>query len=230
MRNCLSYALSRLFAEGGSIIIRRSRIRRMFPRPRWHPVNWIPHFLHRSRQLVITQYVPTREQMARHYRMGLWLAWLDLWRFDGEIIGDDKVGGMMEVLLSRNDDPNDDQNFGVLYIDGVVFCDTLEDKDRRLEDGGIKVMGSTAIPRGRYRLTVDYSQKFGKMMIHVLDVPQFVGVRIHGGVDEEDTEGCPLVGMRNSRVLMFGLRYSRDVTAIVHAAIIRGEEAWLTVR
>ena len=76
--------------EGGSIIIRRSQLANMFPRPKWHIVNWIPHFLHRTRCLVITQFVPTAGNKERHLKIGLLRAWFDLWSFEGEVIGDDK--------------------------------------------------------------------------------------------------------------------------------------------
>ena len=88
--NCLAYALWKWVTKGGSIIIRRSQLAEMFPRPRWHPVNWLPHFLHRARCLEITQFVPTEATKERHKALGLWRAWFDLWSFDGEVIGDDK--------------------------------------------------------------------------------------------------------------------------------------------
>jgi len=88
--NCLAYALRKWATEGGSIIIRRSQLANMFPRPKWHIVNWIPHFLHRTRCLVITQFVPTARTKERHLKIGLLRAWLDLWSFEGEVIGDDK--------------------------------------------------------------------------------------------------------------------------------------------
>lgn len=89
--NCLAYALRKWVIEGGSIIIRRSQLANMFPRPKWHIVNWIPHFLHRTRCLVITQFVPTARTKERHLKIGLLRAWFDLWSFEGEVIGDDKL-------------------------------------------------------------------------------------------------------------------------------------------
>lgn len=133
----------------------------------------------------------------------------------------------MKLVLARLREA--EQNWGTLYIDGVRFCDTLEDADRGLERGGIKVPGQTAIPRGLYKVAITYSPKFGKDMVAVLDVPGFAGVRIHGGVDEEDTEGCPLVGMRNGRTLMLGLKFSRALFVLVRNAIARGEPVVLEV-
>jgi hypothetical protein len=92
-----------------------------------------------------------------------------------------------------------DRVLGGFYINGSWFAYSLEDTDRRLEDGGIKIPKETAIPRGRYRVIIDWSNRFKRMMPHILDVPQFTGIRIHdGGVIAEpiDTEGCPIVGYK----------------------------------
>jgi hypothetical protein len=74
-----------------------------------------------------------------------------------------------------------DRTFGRMFVDGRYLGETLEDADRRLEDGGVKVPKETAIPRGKYKLTITFSNRFQKPMPYVHDVPQFEGVRIHGG-------------------------------------------------
>jgi hypothetical protein len=80
----------------------------------------------------------------------------------------------------------------------TYFCDTLEDRYRG-DDMANKVKGKTAIPKGRYRGVVDYSQHFKKMMLHILGVPGFDGIRIHSGNTSEDTEGCILVGYNTDK-------------------------------
>jgi len=70
----------------------------------------------------------------------------------------------------------------------------LEDVDRKLEEGGVKIYGETCIPRGIYEIIVDFSPKYNKEMPHILDVPGFDGIRIHAGNSDVDSLGCILVG------------------------------------
>lgn len=89
----------------------------------------------------------------------------------------------------------EDACMGCMELDGVQFCFTLEDCVRDLgPDGSGKIYGKTAIPAGEYKVVIDYSHKFQKDMVHILDVPYFTGIRIHSGNDAEDTLGCILVG------------------------------------
>lgn len=78
---------------------------------------------------------------------------------------------------------------GKLFIDGVYFCDTLEDKVR-----DVKIKGITAIPTGKYKVKITMSNRFKKLMPLLIDVPNFEGIRIHSGNTSEDTGGCILVG------------------------------------
>ena len=88
---------------------------------------------------------------------------------------------------------------GELYVDGVWECYVLEDPVRRddpatSENEGAKIPGQTAIPAGRYPVVLDWSPRFATPLPHVLNVPNFTGIRIHAGNGPEDTEGCILVG------------------------------------
>ena len=84
----------------------------------------------------------------------------------------------------------DTHTVGKLYINGVYECFTLEDAVRN----GTKVLGKTAIPIGTYKLIIDASTRFKQDMPHILDVPDFTGVRIHAGNTSADTDGCILLG------------------------------------
>lgn len=105
---------------------------------------------------------------------------------------------------------------GRLYIDGVYFCDTIEDTDRGLKQSlpvsvnkAKKRYGATAIPTGRYQVTLKIkSPKFSKnkkydfcggYLPRLLNVPAFEGVLIHIGNTAKDTEGCLLIG-KNTKV------------------------------
>lgn len=85
---------------------------------------------------------------------------------------------------------------GKLYIDGLYFCDTLENPVRKN-----KIFGKTAIAEGFYKVTLSWSPKFKRMLPRLHDVPKFIGILIHRGNTVKDTAGCILVG-ENKRVGM----------------------------
>src|SRR3990167_7111907 len=100
---------------------------------------------------------------------------------------------------------------GRLWIAERDFCNTLEDVDRQLEIvHNVKVPRQSAIPRGRYSLIIDESNRFKCLMPHILDVSAFEGVRIHKGNTAEDTEGCPLVGAHRGDNKVFGCKEVYD--------------------
>jgi len=129
-------------------------------------------------------------------------------------------------LVLRRIDFQPSRTFGKLYVDGVYFCDVLEDTDRGLradmtleEIADIKVQGKTAIPYGTYRVTFEYSLRFKREMLTVCDVQGFSGIRIHAGNTEEDTEGCLLLGKRQGNKLAGGS--SRPMVAQLENIVCR---------
>ena len=106
----------------------------------------------------------------------------------------------MELLLKRK---YFTQNSTVsdLSVDGVFFCNVLEDVDRALDSqmgkeriGWLKQYGKTAIPYGRYEVIISYSNRFKKYLPLLVNVPGYDGIRIHPGNYHTDTEGCLLPG------------------------------------
>lgn len=98
----------------------------------------------------------------------------------------------------------EEYTIGKLYVDGIYFCDTLEDKDRGLTDKdntsaikAKKVFGQTAIPKGTYKVIMSYSPRFKRVLPLLLNVKGFEGIRIHQGNTSKDTNGCILVGKNN---------------------------------
>jgi hypothetical protein len=143
----------------------------------------------------------------------------------------------MELTLLRLKEDNLKQStVGVLYINGVGECFTLEDEKRE-----VKVKGETRIPEGRYRITFRkeggfhqrYSSQFSsihKGMLWVRDVPGFEYILIHLGNTDKDTDGCILVGdtVKKGFLGESKVAYQR-IYPIVASALEKNEEVWITI-
>lgn len=132
----------------------------------------------------------------------------------------------MEILLSREPSA-DGATIGHLFIDGRFAMFTLEDVTRTH-----KLAGETAIPEGRYPVTITRSQRFGTMLPLVSHVPDFSGIRFHAGNTAADTSGCILVGLAR-HLGSPTIESSRSALEILMAkmalALAHGEEIWLTI-
>lgn len=120
----------------------------------------------------------------------------------------------MNILLYRKY-KKDTYTIGDLYINGLWFCSTLEDKDRNLTQGmgsqtikNIKVYGKTAIPTGSYSIDMNtvsprfksnpfYKEVCGGKLPRFIKVPGFSGILFHvadGARGAELVDGCIGVG------------------------------------
>ena len=118
----------------------------------------------------------------------------------------------MELTLKRIA-LRSEYTIGKLYVDGEYVCDTIEDtvrdldKDGKFANGEVKIPGKTAIPYGRYEITMkvkspkysnftkySWAKKYDGYLPRLLNVPHFDGVLIHVGNSALDSEACVLVG------------------------------------
>ena len=144
--------------------------------------------------------------------------------------------------------PKATYTIGRLYIDGIYYCNTLEDADRGLKQTdqlsyikSRKVAGETAIPKGTYGVAMNVtSPKYagvawywnfcrGKMP-RLLSVPGFDGILIHPGNDALDTRGCILVG-KNTKVgkLTDSKACFQQVYKLMRTAADNGEEITIEI-
>ena len=118
-----------------------------------------------------------------------------------------------------------DRTLGELYLEGIgYFCDTLEPHciDWSKEK---KVAGKTAIPEGRYKVKVGWSQRRGRNVPWLKNVPHFKDIQIHTGNIPGHTRGCILVGSAENNVLvssrvafsclMEKLKFENDIEIVV---------------
>ena len=118
---------------------------------------------------------------------------------------------------------------GRMYVDGMFFCNTLEDAVRDIPKDG-KVPGKTAIPAGTYKVAYTMSPRFCRRLPLLLDVPYFSGVRIHPGNTAADTEGCILVGLNTQVGRLTSSRWYSDLlNERIERAIARGQNITIEI-
>ena len=103
----------------------------------------------------------------------------------------------MKLTVVRHQFGTDATN-GLLFIDGVFECYTVEDQYQ-----AVKVMHETCIPEGTYdikfRKVGGFNDRYSKRyknahygMLHLQDVPNFTYILIHAGNTSDDSSGCIL--------------------------------------
>lgn len=136
---------------------------------------------------------------------------------------------------------------GKLYVNGDYICDTCEDKVRDLnKDGDLldagegKIPSQTAIPYGRYEVTMKVkSPKFSQKTAYnwcngylprLLNVKHFEGILIHAGNTAQDSAGCIIVGKNKvvGRVLE-SMDTLKKLYPVLKTASDRGEKIWITI-
>lgn len=151
----------------------------------------------------------------------------------------------MEILVRRFLS-NSNSTLGVMSIDGVPICWTMEDEHRTK-----KVYSETRIPAGTYKIGLrtegDHHDKYGrravyghdiaqmhKGMLELQDVPNFKWILIHIGNTEKDTAGCLLVGTSPAplgselAIVNSVIAYKRIYKTII-GAINKGENVTITI-
>lgn len=113
---------------------------------------------------------------------------------------------------------------GKLFIDGIYYCDTIEDVERQLNSAADKVYAQTAIPAGQYPVHVTYSPRFGRTMPAVENVPYFTGIRIHSGTTERSSAGCIIVGKKSSDGHLDGST-TKQIAEDLRSKLIKAQES-----
>lgn len=131
-----------------------------------------------------------------------------------------------------------DYTISRFFVNNERWCEALEDTDRGLKTSmptteikAKKVYGKTAIPSGKYQVTLTYSPKFKKYLPLVNDVPCFSGIRFHAGNTAKDSEGCILLG-KNTKVGMVtnSTYWTNKLIDKVRDAINHGEIVTLEIK
>ena len=146
----------------------------------------------------------------------------------------------MKLQVIRTQFGNDATN-GMLFINGLFECYTLEDQYQ-----AVKVWGETCIGEGSDKIKFKkwggfhekYKVRYGADhygMLHVQDVPNFTNCYIHVGNTESNTDGCLLPNTNVS--LVNGEWVGGDSGGVYKPLYERlskeldeGYEVWLNVR
>ena len=153
----------------------------------------------------------------------------------------------MELLLNRRW-KKDTYTIGELFINGVKYSETCEDKDRGLKDSmslseikSKKIYGQTAIPTGRYEIKMTYSAKFANRawarkyngkVLEITNVKGYSGVRIHPFNTAQESLGCVAPGrnLEKGKVLQSTVYYTRLVDEYIYPALKKSEKVYITIK
>lgn len=152
----------------------------------------------------------------------------------------------LEMKIKRNVF-GETYTIGQWMVDGMPLCQSLEDKDRGLEQSmslseikAKKLYGKTCIPYGRYEVRLSqspklssktYSREFGGLVPELINVPGYIGIRIHPGNSSADTDGCLLPGENRTpgRLINSTLAYTDLMRYYLMPAHKRGQKMYITI-
>jgi hypothetical protein len=146
----------------------------------------------------------------------------------------------MEILQKRVK-RGENSTLSILFVDGIKRGYVVEDKDRDLHSTmtlaalmATKVHSHTAIPTGRYRVSLRKSPKFKRHLPWLLDVPGFQYIYCHPGNWIKDTLGCLLPGLswgyeNGEYCVRQSKKCFNPLYDEIFAALGREEEVWWTV-
>ena len=129
-------------------------------------------------------------------------------------------------LLIIRDTFTEESTIGKLYLNGELFCDTLEnpwlDNQRNI----------SCIPKGEYKVRLRTARESAtRDYLHMLvkDVPNRSYILFHRGNTAKDTQGCILVGQSREQNRVNNSRLAMDLLMkeIIH---LGGEEINLIIK
>ena len=157
---------------------------------------------------------------------------------------------MILTLVRNIPESTKDYTIGELYVQEedkltqtYKVCDTLEDAFRLLPktcpntpkgsncECKEKVYGKTCIPNGTYTVVLSYSNRFKRILPELLNVPHFLGIRMHAGNSSADSSGCVILGTKSKGDWVTASRVAfNKVYVLLQKAVANKEEITITIR
>ena len=113
----------------------------------------------------------------------------------------------MKAELVRIEESEAYGTFGVLKIDGEIFCVTLEPPDND------NMRRKSCIPVGEYECARYTSQRFG-VTFTVRDIPGRTGILFHAGNTKADTSGCIILAEKFGK-----LKLGENQRAVINSGV-----------
>ena len=153
----------------------------------------------------------------------------------------------MELKLIRKE-KEANYTIGDLFVNGILFSQTLEDKDRGLtqdmpleEIKAKKVYGKTAIPTGTYEIDMNtispkfqarsWAKPYGGKLPRLLNVPGYEGILIHPFNSAAESLGCIGVGKNSIKGMITdsSRTFMSLMSKYLLPAKVRGEKITISI-